>query len=621
MKKYLILLALTLELFLNPLDETHAQDHTAVEFNLFFDALAPYGEWLWHPAFGYVWRPIKFEPDWRDYDQGNWVWSGYGWVLVSPEGHVLSPVLVEPDWSPYKHGHWVWSDYGWTWFSYEPWGWATDHYGRWAFTRDYGWVWIPGTVWGPAWVTWYMADDYIGWAPLPPDPSFFMEIGIGYSFSYYSVYAFPHYSVEIPPSHCVFVQSGHFLDTNVKEVVVPSSYNVTIIKRTKKIINVNVMEKKVINYGPDVRFVEKVTKVKVKKIKVIDRDADENISVKQIGRINKLEKDRFYIFRPQVIKRGNEAPSFKEKWKGPEKFKHMKKWSKPQREVVPESENTFSKYKIKEFHKDHKGWQEKKEMKWKPHTEATTPVEEKKAFDQDKRKWKGPDFQEPQRHKEAEPKPHLEIIPQVEKPLDPDKGKWKERDYNKGQKKHKEVQQYPPAGIIIQKEEKPFDSGKQKWKGPDFQDPQKHKEAELKPHLEIIPQAEKPLDPNKGKWKEQQPPAEIIMQKETKPFDQDKRKWKGPDFQDNQGKKKQEDQAFDPQKNKKMKPQLPAEIFVPKNEPSRDKKERDQNGKKNKEVQQKSQTNEQAPTQEKQKDQKQKNKKNKKANGSDKQKN
>lgn len=35
--------------------------------------------------------------------------------------------------------------YGWTLFSDEPFGWATYHYGRWAWNFQVGWLWVPGT--------------------------------------------------------------------------------------------------------------------------------------------------------------------------------------------------------------------------------------------------------------------------------------------------------------------------------------------------------------------------------------------------------------------------------------------------------------------------------------------
>ena len=55
----------------------------------------------------------------------------------------------------YADGYWAYTDVGWTWISYEDFGWATYHYGRWASLADYGWVWFPGSdlEWGPAWVS------------------------------------------------------------------------------------------------------------------------------------------------------------------------------------------------------------------------------------------------------------------------------------------------------------------------------------------------------------------------------------------------------------------------------------------------------------------------------------
>ncbi len=108
-----------------------AQD--AVDFRA---PLEGYGQWVQHPRFGEVWVP-----------------SG-----------------MPPDWQPYRLGHWVYTDeWGWYWDSEEDFGWVTYHYGRWVLDRGLGWIWIPGREWGPAWVDWRQGDNFVGWAPLPPD--------------------------------------------------------------------------------------------------------------------------------------------------------------------------------------------------------------------------------------------------------------------------------------------------------------------------------------------------------------------------------------------------------------------------------------------------------------------
>jgi hypothetical protein len=117
-----------------------------VSFQVFYDQLSPYGEWIDYPNYGYVWVP----------DAG-------------------------PDFEPYStDGYWVMTDYGWTWVSEYPWGWAPFHYGRWDFDRRIGWIWIPGNEWGPAWVTWRRSTGYYGWAPLRPGITLSMSFNLGY---------------------------------------------------------------------------------------------------------------------------------------------------------------------------------------------------------------------------------------------------------------------------------------------------------------------------------------------------------------------------------------------------------------------------------------------------------
>jgi hypothetical protein len=120
----------------------HAQDDDQgagqdVNFQVFSDTLAPYGQWYQDPQYGTVWMPNSVDGDWR----------------------------------PYSHGRWAWTAYGWTWVGEEPWAWAAFHYGRWA-RLDSGWAWVPDYTWGPAWVSFRFGDAYVGWMPLPP--------GIGY---------------------------------------------------------------------------------------------------------------------------------------------------------------------------------------------------------------------------------------------------------------------------------------------------------------------------------------------------------------------------------------------------------------------------------------------------------
>lgn len=158
--------------------------HTSVDLGFFYDDLAPYGNWIERPSYGWVWTPRAVSTSWR----------------------------------PYQNGHWVWSDEGWVWVSDEPYGWATYHYGRWYDDPEIGWAWVPGDDWGPAWVSWQGNDDYVGWAPLPP--------GVNVSVSYGSGYG--SYAYGIAPDYYNFVPERYFLSSRVATYVVPQAqiYNV-----------------------------------------------------------------------------------------------------------------------------------------------------------------------------------------------------------------------------------------------------------------------------------------------------------------------------------------------------------------------------------------------------------
>jgi hypothetical protein len=266
-KKRLLIIGLALPILLFGVGyRNQSQAYTTVNFSLFFDALAPYGNWIPTMDYGYIWQPADTGADWR----------------------------------PYTDGQWVWTDDGWTWVSYEPWGWATYHYGRWVFTDDYGWVWIPDTVWAPAWVTWYEGSDYIGWAPLPPDNSFFLQIGIEPT----------DYNYYVQPRYCVFVPSSSFLYSNISSVVVPSSRNITIIRNTTNINNITVVNNRVINRGPSVGFVENATRVRVQKMNIVERDADIGTIVRSGTNSDKIEGRNLYVLRPNLTKKAHDTPSF-----------------------------------------------------------------------------------------------------------------------------------------------------------------------------------------------------------------------------------------------------------------------------------------------------------------------
>lgn len=104
----------------------------------------------------YMDRRLSYWSDDLD-DHGRWVHvSGIGWSWRP---------FVATGWRPYYNGYWHSRNGCLTWVSYDPWGWGTYHYGRWAYDAGYGWVWVPGYGYSPAWVYWTYGSGFMGWAP------------------------------------------------------------------------------------------------------------------------------------------------------------------------------------------------------------------------------------------------------------------------------------------------------------------------------------------------------------------------------------------------------------------------------------------------------------------------
>jgi len=221
----------------------------AMDLAYFYDYLSPYGSWVFHASYGYVWIPHRVSHKWR----------------------------------PYTYGRWVWTSYGWTWLSYYPWGWITFHYGRWGWHHRLGWFWVPGTVWAPAWVTWRWGSLYIGWAPLPPDIEF--VVGVGFR-------TFPD---ELPHHYWVFVEGRYFQYDYLDRYVLPLERNRTVIRFTVAKANLVDRNRQVYNPGVDVDHIRRVTRSDVSRYELEDSSSPDRERVS--GRVVR-------VYRPQL--RANE---------------------------------------------------------------------------------------------------------------------------------------------------------------------------------------------------------------------------------------------------------------------------------------------------------------------------
>ena len=200
------------------------------------------------------------------------------WVLIH-ERYVWVP-RVAANWRPYTDGRWAYTrTQGWMWVSNEPFGWATYHYGRWAYSPTIGWFWVPGTRWAPAWVAWRQSDDYLAWAPLPPDPKELLGISVDISFG------------NIPNYYWQAVPARDFQAPNLTTVVIGDNNQVTnIVNQTQSIGNVTIVNNVVVNNVVNVEYVEEKTQQKVTAYNVaLTPDADKS---------GKVEGDTIDVFHP-----------------------------------------------------------------------------------------------------------------------------------------------------------------------------------------------------------------------------------------------------------------------------------------------------------------------------------
>jgi hypothetical protein len=257
-----------------------AAQQSYVSFQVFYDQLSPYGQWVDYPNYGYVWIP----------DAG-------------------------PDFVPYSSGgHWIMTQYGWTWASDYSWGWAPFHYGRWDYDNNYGWFWIPGNEWGPAWVTWRRAQGYYGWEPMGPGISISMSFGNNYN----------NYN-----NHWVFVNEKYFGRNDFNRYYANQNDNERIFKSSSIINNTYVDSRRKTTYvtGPARADVQRVTGSNISSYSIKENSVPGQA----------LSNGQFRTYRPQVM---NNAEN--QKRPSPTTVTNIKDVKQPseRKTVIPQNTNT-----------------------------------------------------------------------------------------------------------------------------------------------------------------------------------------------------------------------------------------------------------------------------------------
>jgi hypothetical protein len=216
-------------------------------------------------------------PTMADFHEGL---DSYGrWVDTPDYGLVWMPSAVGYSWHPYWDGRWVRTHAGWTWVSSEPWGWATYHYGRWAYLSGTGWAWLPGRVWAPAWVAWRFGDGFAGWCPLGPRGSVWDD-----------------------PRYWVFVPSNSFLEP-VRTHAVPMPQ--VTFPRVRPLAVGHPGPRA----GPAPRAIEKLTRVAVRAVPVVDARTRAHPAVMPSGAVPMYRPRTAPIARSQPVQRYGTVPA------------------------------------------------------------------------------------------------------------------------------------------------------------------------------------------------------------------------------------------------------------------------------------------------------------------------
>ena len=237
---------------------------TAPEVAQFYDALSPYGSWVYLSTYGWCWQPT---------------------VAVSVS-----------TWRPYAdNGRWYWSDSGWYWNSDYSWGWAAFHYGRWYHHGGCGWVWAPGVTWGPSWVSWRSQGGYYGWAPLPPEAYYVTGVG----FSYYGSHVGIGFEFGLSAFHYSFVSIGNFCDYNPYRHYVPrhqvnNVYNHTTVVNNYVVGNNNT----IVNHGMGRATVAGASQTKIREVAVRETPGQNVGGIR--GEHLERKGDQTVVYRPQL---------------------------------------------------------------------------------------------------------------------------------------------------------------------------------------------------------------------------------------------------------------------------------------------------------------------------------
>lgn len=234
------------------------------------------------------------------YDNLN---DGGSWVDVADYGYCWQPTVAVSNraWRPYSDGYWAYTDVGWTWVSYEDFGWATYHYGRWIRLRGRGWVWVPGRDWGPAWVSWRTGGDYVGWAPLPPRRA--GDIFVEFS----PIDSRVDIDFDIGPACYNFIDVRYIGEPVLRERIFATDQNVTYITKTVNVTNITYTNSTVYNYGPDYNTLSRYSTRPIQRLSLQRETNVDPATAAQSKSLIKVQGDKLVVAAPQQFQKSNKT--------------------------------------------------------------------------------------------------------------------------------------------------------------------------------------------------------------------------------------------------------------------------------------------------------------------------
>lgn len=260
------------------------EDLLKVDYQQFYEELAPHGEWI----------EVTNEEIGTDFNKSSasglkanrrislsrllgvndayaddadfgafFVWKPAPGLSVGVSTGDAAPTPVtSASYVPYSNGQWVNTPQGWYFQAPTPYEEVVHHYGRWAYSPTEGWVWVPGRVWSPAWVDWRTDDDYVAWTPISP-----------------GIYITNNNTVIDPvvydDNRYVIVEKRYFIEPEIYKYHVVKNKRKVIIHEMRKVDGVMVVDHRVINRGPEVSVIETafgnpVPVIEINKINTID---------------------------------------------------------------------------------------------------------------------------------------------------------------------------------------------------------------------------------------------------------------------------------------------------------------------------------------------------------------